>query len=92
MAVMEAESTFKGIKCNPDAVGDTWEIAGLTAPSCGLMQIRTLEGRPNCEQLKDPATNVEWAYRLYVASEKRGNGGWYPWTMYNNGTYQKYLK
>lgn len=51
--------------CNPYAVGDTWAINGLYAPSCGLFQVRTLAGRPDCESLKDPATNIEWAYKIY---------------------------
>jgi hypothetical protein len=87
MAVMEAEST-----CNIGATGDTWEIGGLTAPSCGLFQVRTLVGRPTCEELKVPETNVEWAYRIYTASVERGNNGWYPWSVYNNGKYLKYLE
>lgn len=80
MAVMEPESG-----CNTGSVGDTWVINGLYAPSCGLMQIRTLSGRPTCEQLKDPTTNIEWAHRLWKAN------GFQPWTMYTNGTYLKYL-
>lgn len=51
--------------CNPYAVGDTWAINGLYAPSCGLLQVRTLAGRPDCESLKDPATNIAWAYKIY---------------------------
>jgi len=79
-AVMMAESS-----CNPDAVGDTWPINGLLAPSCGLMQVRTLVGRPSCEELKDPQTNIEWSYKLYKAN------GFQPWSMYNNGQYKKFL-
>lgn len=52
--------------CNPYAVGDTWTINGLYAPSCGLFQVRTLAGRPDCESLKDPATNIAWAYKIYM--------------------------
>jgi len=61
--------------CNPNAVGDQRVIGGIYAPSCGLMQIRTLQGRPDCETLKDPATNLEWAYKLYQGS------GWKPWSV-----------
>lgn len=90
MAVMEAESTetIGGIKvpCSQSAVGDKEPIAGLLAESCGLFQIRTLAGRPSCEELKNPETNVEWAYKLYIGD------GWHPWSMYNNGTYQQYLR
>ncbi len=50
---------------NPYAVGDTRVIGGIYAPSCGLFQIRTLAGRPSCEQLKDPETNIAWAHRIY---------------------------
>lgn len=64
--VMRAESG-----CNPYAVGDKH----IPPVSCGLFQIRTLAGRPSCEALKDPATNVAWAYRLYRDS------GWKPWSV-----------
>lgn len=66
LAVMKAESG-----CNPNAVGDRH----IPPVSCGLFQIRTLAGRPTCEQLKDPATNVAWAWKLYQAS------GWKPWSV-----------
>lgn len=81
MAVCQSESSGKS-----DQVGDDYVIAGLYAPSCGLFQIRTLEGRPSCEELKDPAINVEWAYII------SSNGtDWTPWTMYTNGTYLNYM-
>lgn len=57
--------------CNPNAVGDVH----IPPVSCGLFQIRTLSGRPSCEALKNPETNVEWAYKLYVS------GGWGHWTV-----------
>lgn len=72
--VMRAESG-----CNPNAKGDNRVIGGIYAPSCGLFQIRTLQGRPTCEQLQDPATNIEWAFKLYRAS------GWKPWSVCNTG-------
>lgn len=65
--------------CNPYAVGDNYPINGLYAPSCGLFQVRTLRDRPSCEQLKNPETNIAWAYRLYQAN------GWQPWTVCNKG-------
>lgn len=65
--------------CNPLAVGDDYPINGLYAPSCGLFQIRTLQGRPSCEQLKNPETNVQWAHKLFLSS------GWQPWTVCNHG-------
>jgi hypothetical protein len=81
MAVMEAESS-----CNPAAVGDTYPINGLLAYSCGLFQIRVLAGRPSCEQLKDPATNIEWAYKI------SGGNNWKPWSAFTNQKYIKYLE
>jgi hypothetical protein len=70
LQVMRAESG-----CNPNAVGDNRVIGGIYAPSCGLFQVRTLKGRPSCDQLQNPTTNIEWAYRLYQAS------GWKPWSV-----------
>lgn len=82
MAVMQAESG-----CRQDAVGDTWAIGGVTAPSCGLFQVRTIAAwRGTCDQLKDPAFNVEKAYKVYQGQ------GWKAWTMYTNGRYLTYLK
>lgn len=75
-AIMHAESS-----CNTNAVGDTWVIGGIYAPSCGLFQVRTLPDRPSCEELKNPETNVAWAYRLYTAH------GFQPWSVYNSGAY-----
>lgn len=80
LAIMKAESG-----CRTNAVGDNRVIGGIYAPSCGLLQIRTLSGRPNCDQLKNPATNIAWAHKLYRAS------GWKPWTVYKTGAYRAYL-
>jgi len=52
--------------CNPSAVGDDFVINGVHAVSCGLFQVRTLSSRPTCEELKDPATNIAWAKRIYL--------------------------
>lgn len=80
-AVCMAES--RGVST---AVGDDYPINGLHARSCGLFQLRTLEGRPSCEELFDPNTNMDWAYKI------SGNGSNFkPWTMYTNGEYMKYL-
>lgn len=81
-AICEAESGGAS-----DRVGDDYVIAGIYAPSCGLMQIRTLDGRPSCDELKDPTVNMEWAYKI-------SNGGtdWTPWSVYNNGNYRKFLQ
>lgn len=65
--------------CNPYQVGDNYVINGLHAPSCGLFQVRTLQGRPSCEELKDPATNIAWAYRIYQGQ------GLSAWSVCSNG-------
>jgi len=61
--------------CNPSAVGDNYPIAGVHAPSCGLLQVRTLIGRPSCEELKNPATNVATAYKIWQSQ------GYRAWTV-----------
>lgn len=68
--VMRAESG-----CNPTAIGDNYPINGLHAASCGLYQVRTLTGRPDCETLKNPATNIQWAWRVYQSQ------GWSAWSV-----------
>ena len=70
LAVMRAESG-----CNPAAIGDRH----IPPVSCGLFQVRTLDGRPSCEALQDPATNVEWAHKIFAS------GGWRHWSVCNNG-------
>lgn len=70
--------------CNNQAIGDNYPIAGLLAPSCGAMQVRTLEGRPSCEELMDLETNILWSYWIY---EARGN--FTAWTMYTNNKYKE---
>lgn len=72
--------------CNSDAVGDNYPINGLLAPSCGLYQIRTLQGRPTCEQLHDPAINIEWAYKI-----SNGGSNWNPWSVFTNGKYLGFM-
>lgn len=80
-AVCMAES-----RGNSQAVGDNYVIAGLYAPSCGLMQIRTLAGRPSCDELLNPETNMEWAWKI------SNNGtNWKPWSAFTNGSYERYL-
>lgn len=69
---------------NPYAVGDTYPINGLLAYSCGLYQVRELPGRPSCEELKDPATNIAWAYRIYQGQ------GLSAWSVCTNGKAQCY--
>ena len=80
MAIMQAESG-----CTTAAVGDNYPIAGVHAASCGLFQIRTLAGRPDCESLKNPETNIDWAYKIYSGQGLRA------WSVFTNGKYLKYL-
>lgn len=80
LAIAKAESG-----CNPRAVGDNYPIRGVHAPSCGLFQVRSLKGRPSCEALKDPATNIAWAHKIYLGQ------GLHAWTVYTKGLHKKYL-
>lgn len=81
VAIAKAESN-----CNTNAIGDNYPINGVYAPSCGFMQIRTLAGRPSCEELQDPATNILWAYKV------SGSGtSFKPWSVYQSGKYLKHL-
>lgn len=57
-----------------DAVGDRYTINGVYAPSCGPMQIRTLPGRPSCEELK---TNMNLHFKK--AREILDQQGWRAW-------------
>lgn len=59
--------------CNTNAVGDNYVIGGVYAPSCGLLQVRTLPGRPSCDELKDPAKNIATAYQIWLS---QGYGAW----------------
>jgi hypothetical protein len=62
--------------CNPGAVGDNYPIAGILAPSCGLLQVRTISPeRGTCEQLKDPAFNIQKAYEIWLGQ------GYRAWTV-----------
>lgn len=47
--------------------------------SCGLMQIRTLPGRPSCKKLKDPEYNIGYAFKIWK------NEGFFPWSTYHPG-------
>lgn len=66
MYAMQKESS-----CNPNAVGDNYAINGLHAVSCGLLQVRTLAGRPSCQELKDPVTNIAWSYKIWQSQGYR---------------------
>lgn len=85
IAIAKAESQM-----NPEAVGDKhieFERDGVTmGHSCGLFQVRVLPGRPDCETLKDPKKNIEYAKRIYDS-----RGDFTAWSAYTNGAYKKYL-
>jgi len=72
-------------KGNTNAIGDNYPINGLHAVSCGLMQIRSLQGRPTCLQLQNPQVNMDYAYNMWKGQ------GFKPWSTYNNGQYKKFL-
>lgn len=84
-AIAMAESGLR-----TDAIGDghiTYEYQGETiGMSCGLFQIRTLPGRPSCEEMLDPDKNIAFAKKLFDRS------GWMPWSVYKSGKYLTYLK
>ena len=80
MAIMKAESG-----CRTNAVGDDYPIGGVHAVSCGLFQVRSIGTRPSCSALKDPATNIAWAYRIYQGQ------GLKAWSVYSNGKYKAHL-
>lgn len=63
--------------CREESRGYTGAVGDSHIPpvSCGLMQIRTLAGRPSCEELKDPETNIKVAYDLWRAY------GFIPWSV-----------
>lgn len=71
-AVMQAESS-----CNPQAVNNN---PGTGDYSVGLFQINlygaNARTRPSEAELKDPATNIAWAYRLYSGNGKSFIGQW----------------
>jgi len=86
MAVMEAESTYKGISCNPNAANRTdvhRDSQGniICIGSFGLMQISCHSG-----EIYNPEENIAIAWSKYQAR------GWQPWGAYTSGFYQKYLK
>jgi hypothetical protein len=85
VAVARAENTGM----IPDQIGDrhlTFTQDGITYGfSVGIFQIRYLPGRPDPKELKDPDFNIKYAYEMYKAS------GWFPWSAWKNGSYQKYL-
>lgn len=58
--------------------------------SVGLFQINLYgalaDDRPSEEWLRIPANNITYAHTMWQQS------GWYPWSVYKNGSYLQYLK
>lgn len=69
---------------NPQAVGDNYPIGGIYVPSCGLWQIRSFASRTDCESLKNPQINLEWAIKVWKSQ------GYGAWSVYTNGSYLRY--
>lgn len=84
LAIAKAESNLE-----VDRVGDKhimYEQDGKTyGMSCGVFQIRTLPGRPSCEEMLDPEKNIAFAKQLYDKS------GWTPWTVWKTNQYKNFL-
>ena len=58
---------------------------GTAYPSIGLMQIRTLPGRPSKEQLEDPQFNMQYAYNMWQSQ------GFQPWSAWSSGAYLRFM-
>lgn len=84
IAIAQAESGLRS-----DAVGDKHiefvKDGKVMGHSCGIFQVRVLEGRPDCESLKDVEKNLEYARKLYDSH------GWKPWSAFNNQSFKKFL-
>ncbi|HBI50251.1 MAG TPA: hypothetical protein DDY21_00155 [Candidatus Moranbacteria bacterium] len=83
IAIAKAESNLQ-----PERVGDLHLTFnnGTMGMSCGLFQIRVLDGRPDCDSLKNPEFNIKWAKKI------KESQGLTAWTVYNNGRYLEFLK
>ena len=84
LAIAKAESTMRADKCHIDE----------REYSCGLFQInlrahyKKVPGtgfEEKAEWLKIPENNIKMAKKLYDKS------GWWPWSVYKNGSYELYL-
>lgn len=91
-AVSHAESTHTVngvvVECDVNATGDgglTYQENGRTyGYSMSVLQVRILPGRENCD-VHDLAVNIDCAHNIWL------HQGYSAWTMYTNGSYQKYL-
>jgi len=79
---------------NPEAIGDKHLIFQKDGKdygmSCGLFQIRVLQGRPSCEWLLNPDNNIKYAKEIYDFYERNYGDGWLAWSTYKNGRYNDF--
>ena len=85
IAIAMAESHMR-----PDRIGDTHltytgKDGQMYGDSIGLFQIRTFPDRPHREMLKDAYFNIRYAKII------RDKQGFRAWSVYNNGSYRKFL-
>lgn len=61
--------------CNPTLIGDKTLVfaQGTKGMSCGLLQVRVLEGRPDCKTLQNVETNIDWGHKIWLT---QGYGAW----------------
>jgi hypothetical protein len=77
---------------NPSAVGDTTLTDATWGPSIGLWQIRSVKAETgtgktrDASRLKSPEFNAR-----SMASISGGGRTWGPWSVYTNGTYEKFI-
>lgn len=91
-AIAHAESTHTVngvvVECDVNATGDgglTYQENGRTyGYSMSVLQVRILPGREGCD-VHDLAINIDCAHNVWL------HQGYSAWTMYTNGSYQKYL-
>ena len=62
------------------------EIMLLKNTTVSIEVARTLAGRPSCDELKDPKTNLEWAWKI----SNQGTN-WSAWSVYKSGKYLQFM-
>lgn len=84
LAIAKSESGLKNVK--GDQHIEFIQDGKVMGHSCGLFQVRVLEGRPNCEELMDEDTNIAYAKKIF------DKVGWSAWSNYKNGKYIAFLE
>ena len=82
-AIAFSESGLKNVK--GDILLEFIHEGKVMGHSCGIFQIRVLNGRPTCEELMDVDTNIDYAYKIFQRF------GFSPWSNFNNKAYKKFL-